>query len=194
MGFEITDGTGKGNSAAVDGTNRVLTRAITESIFEEASEDGNAYFIGAPLITVVNASTENAIIYFKNNGDEPIIMGDFFVIAEETLGGSPNMLRLNWYKNPTGISSGTTATPLNQNFGSSKSLDSDFLYGAAGSTVSGGSLVATLPMPIGEYNIVPANLVLEKGSSLAITVSAPAGNTSMPVTVGSRVIAYEERY
>jgi hypothetical protein len=34
MGFEITDGTGKGNSAGVDRTNRLLVRNVSETIFQ----------------------------------------------------------------------------------------------------------------------------------------------------------------
>lgn len=193
MGFEITDGTGKGNSAGVDRTNRLLVRNVSETIFQNAAEEGEAFFIGTPIITATTAG-ESALIYIKNNEDDQLVLGSFFLIAEATASGSPNMFRINWYRNPTSISSGTAIPALNQNFGSSNTLDADIEYGAEGSTVTGGSLAATLSFPIGQFNQLDANLVLEKGSSVAITVTPPAGNTNMPVQFGARSIKYIEQY
>jgi len=192
MGFEISDGTGKGNGAAVDATNRLLVRSIGETIFQNAAEDGEAYFIGTPIITATTAG-ESALIYIKNNEDEKLVLGRFFLIAEET-NSSTKMFRVNWYKNPTSISSGTATQALNQNFGSSNTLDADIEYGAEGSTVTGGALAATLSFPIGEFNDFEANLILEKGSSFAITITPPTGNSGMPVQFGTRTIRYIEQY
>ena len=193
MGLKIQDGTGKGNLAGITSNNRILTSSVNESQFEFAAEEGDAYFIGVPLITLTNAA-ESAVAYIKNNGDEPLILGRFFLIAESTASGAPNMFRVNWYKNPTSISSGTATQALNQNFGSSKTLEIDVEYGAQGSTVTGGALAATLSFPIGEFNDFEANLILPKGASLVITVTPPAGNTSMPVQFGTRAIKYIKTY
>lgn len=193
MGFQITDGKGSGKKAGVDLSNKILTRSTTESIFDEAAEEGLANFVGTPLITLTNAA-ESAVFFIKNNEDDDIIMENFFFVAEATTGGSPNMFRVSWYKNPTSISSGTAVTPLNQNFGSSRVLDATVQYGAQGSTVTGGSNVAILSFPIGELNDIPAKLILPKGSSLAITVTPPTGNTSMSVQFGARTILYEKKY
>lgn len=193
MGFEITDGTGKGNSAGVDQTGRLLVRSVNETIFQNAAEEGDAYFIGSPIITATTAG-ESALLYVKNNEDSPLVLGDFFITAEATTGGSPSMFRINWYKNPTSISSGTAIPALNQNFGSSDTLDADIQYGVEGSTVTGGSLAATLSFPIGQFNNFNANLILEKGSSFVVTVTPPAGNTNMPVQFGTRSIKYVEQY
>lgn len=193
MGFQILDGTGKGRKAGVDTTNKLLARATVESIFDEAAEDGLANFVGTPLITLTNAA-ESAIFFIENNEDDDIIMENFFFVAEATTGGSPNMFRVSWYKNPTSISSGTAITPLNQNFGSSRELDATVEYGAQGSAVTGGTNAAILSFPIGVFNDIPAKLILPKGTSLAITVTPPTSNTSMPVQFGARTILYEERY
>jgi hypothetical protein len=193
MGFEITDGLGSGRSAGVDTTNKLLSRATIESIFDEAVENGDAYFVGTPLITLTNAA-ESAVFILENNEEDDLIFENFFFIAEATTGGSPNMFRANFYKNATSISSGTALTPLNQNFGSSKTLDATTQYGAQGSAVTGGSLVATLSFPIGVFNDTAAKLILPKGSSVAITITPPTSNTSMPVQFGARTILYKERY
>jgi hypothetical protein len=148
MGFEITDGTGKGNSVGVTSNNRILTSTISENQFQYAAEEGDAYFFGTPIITA-SGTTETGLIIVTNNEDEPVIIGNFFFIAEEAASGSPSMFRANWYKNPTAINNGTS-----------------FYF--------------------------DANLVLEKGSSVGISVTPPAGNTNMPVQVGFRTIKYEE--
>jgi hypothetical protein len=166
MGFEITDGTGKGNSAGVDVTGRLLTRSITESIFQNAAEEGEAFFIGTPLITATTAN-ESALIYIKNNENSPLILGSFFLTAENS-NATVQMFRVNWYKNPTSITGGTATVALNQNFGSSETLDVDIEYGAEASGIVGGTLSATLSFPIGQFNQFDANLVLEKGSSVEI--------------------------
>lgn len=193
MGFQIEDGTGKGRQVGVDTTNKLLARATVESIFDEAVEEGLANFVGTPLITLTNAA-ESAIFYIKNNEDIDIIFENFFFVAEATTGGSPNMFRVSWYKNPTSISSGTAVTPLNQNFGSSRVLDATVEYGAQGSAVTGGSNAATLSFPIGVFNDIKAKLILPKGTSFAVTITPPTSNTSMPVQFGARTILYEERY
>lgn len=190
MGFEITDGTGKGYSAGVDSKNRILTSTINETTFQHAAEIGEAYFIGTPQINLTNASG-SAIFFIENNEDKPLILGQFFIIAEATTGGSPNIFRATWYKNPTSISSATNTVALNQNFGSSNELNATIQYGAQGSTVTGGGVAAILSFPIGQFNQIEANLVLEKGSSFALVVTPPAGNTSMNVQFGSRSILFD---
>lgn len=193
MGFQIIDGRGSGKRVGVDTQNRMLTQTINETLFQHAAEEGDAYFIGTPLINLTNTA-ESAVIIIKNNEDSPLILGEFFLIAEATTGGSPNMFRVSWYKNPTSISSGTNTSGLNQEFGSSKVLDATIQYGVQGSAVTGGGLAAILSFPIGQFNKIDANLVLPKGSSFAITVTPPSGNTSMNVQFGTRAIKYIQTY
>lgn len=193
MGFEITDGLGTGRTVGVDSSNKMLTRSTTESIFDEAVENGLANFVGTPLVTLTDAA-ESAIFFIKNNENTDLILENFFFMATATTGGATSTFQVNWYRNPTSISSPTTSTPLNQNFGSSNTLDATVQYGAQGSTVTGGTNAASLNMQIGELIDIPAKLILPKGSSLAITVTPPTSNTSMPVQFGARTILYVERY
>ncbi len=189
MGFQIQDGTGKGYIAGVTSKNRLATATINETTFQHAAEQGEAFFLGTPTITLTTA-TPSAIFFIENNEDKPLIIGEFIIMADATTGGSPNTFKVSWYKNPTDIS-GTLSSGLNQNFGSSNELDATIKYGAQGSAVTGGTLSATISFPIGMFNTLEANLVLEKGSSFAIVVTPPTGNTSMPVTFGGRSILFD---
>ena len=192
MGFQILDGKGKGAKAGVGSDNRLLVSSINETIFQYSAEEGDAYFLGTPLVTLTTAG-ENAIFFYDHNEDDPLIVENFFTTATTT-NGTPNMYAVNFYKNPTAMSVATSSVALNQNFGSSNTLDGTLQYGASGSAFTGGTLVASLYVPVGEYNVIPANLVLQKGNSWGISITPPAGNTSMPVQFGARSIVYEEKY
>lgn len=185
MGFQIQDGIGTSKKASVDMTNRLATRAITETFFDEGAFNGNAYFIGTPLVNL-NSTTASAIFYIKNNEEKDLVFDNFFLIAESTTGGSPSVFRSIWYKNPTSISPAFDTNPLNQNFGSSQELDATTHYGTQSATFTGGTVVAQLSFPIGVFNDIPAKLVLPKGSSFGISIQAPTGNTSMNVQFGAR--------
>lgn len=193
MGFQLLDGTGSGKKAKIDSSNKLQVRSVIEPEFTEAAANGEAFFLGTPLVNLTNAA-ESAIFFCENNEDKDLIFENFFFVAEATTGGSPDMFRVSWYKNPTSISSPTATTPLNQNFGSSKELDVTLQYGAQGSTVTGGTNVALLSFPIGQFNnLQPARLVLKKGNSFALTVTPPTGNTSMDVQFGARTFLFTER-
>ena len=192
MGLQILDGTGKGAKAGVGSDNRLLVSAINETIFQYAAEEGEAYFLGTPLVTLTNAA-ESAIFFYDHNEDDPLIVENFFTTATTT-NGTPTMYAVNFYKNPTSLDTPTATTPLNQNFGSSNTLDGTLQYGAQGAAFVGGTLVATLYVPVGQYNVIPANLVLQKGNSWGVSITPPTGNTSMPVQFGARSIVYEEKY
>lgn len=191
MGFIIQDGTGKGFNAGVDSTNRVLTRTVGETIFENSAEKGEAYFIGTPLVTLTNAAA-SGIFLIVNNEDFDIIFDNFYVIAEST-NATVQMFKTVWHQSSTALSSSVLVTPLNQNFGSSKVLDATVVSGVQGSTFTGGNIVAQLSFPIGQFNQLNGSLVLPKGSSFGIGIIPPTGNTSMPVQFAGRAYRYIQK-
>ena len=198
MGFNLEDGTGKGNSVGVDATNRLLVRSIQESVFQNAAEEGDAYFAGTPLINYTNTN-EVDVIYLKNDGDDTLVLGNFLFMAEVANATGPTRITpafytLSWYKNVTGITNGTAFSPLNQSFGSSQTLEGVFEYGDGATATALTGPVATLSFPTEVFQNFEANLVLEKGSSLAITITPPATNVDMNFYFGTRMINYIEQY
>jgi len=191
MGFEITDGTGNGNSVGVNNNNRLLTRSVSEDTFQRSAEEGSAYFAGAP-ITDISVDTEVAVLHIKNNEDEPLVLGNFLFMSEDSSVGANSYYTVKWYRNEGGMSNGTAFTPLNQNFGSSKTLDGTFEYGNGSTSTISGTFVAALSFPTGVFQSFAANLVLEKGSEVVFTVQAPATNSSMNFYLGTRLIKYDE--
>ena len=189
MGFQIQDGKGSGYIAGVDSTNRLQTRSISESIFQTSTRLGESFFLGTPLVTLTTSGT-SAIIFIENDESIDLLLEEGYFISEDAVGSSLNMFRTTWYKNSTDIL-GTSVPPLNQNFGSSVELDSIIKYGSHLAGVSGGTVVAQLSFPIKQFNSLETNLILPKGSSLAIAVNAPAGTTSMPIQIGFKAIKFK---
>lgn len=200
MGFNIEDGTGRGTAAGVDTTNRLLVRNVGETIFQNAAEEGEAFFAGTPIIEYTTA-TEIAVLHLVNNGNDPLVLGNFLLMAETANATGPTRITpafytISWYRNAGGMTNSTAFTPLNQNWGSSAVLEGNFSYGDGATSVISGSPtpVATLSFPTEVLHNFEANLVLEKGSELCITITPPATNISMRFWFGTRLIRYIERY
>lgn len=189
MGFQIQDGKGTGYIAGVDSTNRLQTRTISESLFQTSTKNGDAFFLGSPPITLTSSGS-SAVIFIQNDGDVDLLLQEGIFTSGDASGSSLNVFTTTWYKNPTDIL-GTTVTPLNQNFGSSLELDAVVKYGSHLAGVSGGTVVAQLLFPIKQFNKLETDLVLTKGSSLAISVNAPQGTTSMPVQIGFKCLKFK---
>ena len=88
--------------------------------------------------------------------------------------------------NPSGgtlISGGTEFEPVNLNLGNSKELAVLAIYGAEGSTVSGGdTLTPGLIVDDKRDQIFSGGpIVISTGVSLALSIKPPAGNTSMNI-------------
>ena len=78
MGFEITDGTGTGNSVRVSPKKRMLVEAITTNSISSSSQDGgNAFSVGTEGIVGATLAdgAESALFYAKNNDDRDLIVG-----------------------------------------------------------------------------------------------------------------------
>ena len=68
MSEQIIDGTGSGKKAMVDKDNRLHTHAVSETIVENSSKNGDSYNINTGTINLTSA-TKSAVLYFKNNGN-----------------------------------------------------------------------------------------------------------------------------
>ncbi len=87
----------------------------------------------------------------------------------------------------TCVGRGTSFEPANFNFGSAKTLTSSCLKGAEGLTATGGTqgFISTISPASGTRVLIPFDsVILTPGSSLAVIVTPPSGNTSMNIQVG----------
>ncbi len=187
----IDDGTGSGNKSKVDSDNRLHTNAITRTELELAVLLGNAFNVNTGLITLTNAGVNNGIVYYKNTGNEDLIISEILIIIGSSTGGSGDGT-INVYKNPTTgtLISGTLAVEsnVNRNFSNFKSLSADLYKGATATTVTNGDVFgSTVRNGSSVINFTSSPISLGKGNSLAITYSPPAGNTSQSIRIATTI-------
>ena len=97
----IDDGTGSGYKAKVDSDNRVHTNAISREEVVQSVFLGNGYNINTGAVTITNDTTDNAIFYLKNNGNDDLIVHEILIILGTSTGGVGDGT-LKVFRNPTG--------------------------------------------------------------------------------------------
>ena len=183
----IKDGTGTGNTAKVDSKNRIRSLSTIETGGTEAALDGNLYNVNTFTINLTSAN-QSALLYIKNTNADSWVINRVFYNAGVSTGGTGDFLA-EVVANPTAgtlISAGTDITPYNLNFGSSKILTATTKKGAEGSTVTDGEIRVGTIIPTSGTRVLIAfdSIIMDPGSSLAVTVTPQTGNTSMNIQVG----------
>jgi len=185
----IDDGTGSGYKAKVDSDNRVHTNAISREEVVQSVFLGNGYNINTGAVTITNDTTDNAIFYLKNNGNDDLIVHEILIILGTSTGGVGDGT-LKVFRNPTGgtIISGASAVEanVNRNFSTSNSLSVDAFKGATGSTLTGGNTLGSTNRS-GEsvINFTSTPFLLKKGNTMGITWAAAPSNTSQTVRIAT---------
>lgn len=180
--MKIEDGTGQSFSAEVDKTKKLNTRAVTQTEQLEASKDGKSYQVGSGVINLTSAG-ESAVIYLKNNEEKALLLTGVNITSTAMTGSSANVFLAKIYTGSTGLSSSTAQTALNNNFGNSNVLDADIEAGAEAATVTNGTAAGAFYIPSETFFNTDIAWVLPKGSTIAVSVTPGASNTSMNVTV-----------
>lgn len=187
MTFILKSGS-DGNTAKVDDDNRLHTFATSQSESTTKALTGHSFNINTGTINLTSANT-SALMYLKNTDAVDWTLSRVFYNAETSTGGSGGWLA-DVRANPTGgtlLSSGTAFNPFNFNFGSVKTLTSTCLKGAEASTATGGTsgAVSTIVPSSGTRVLIGFDsVILTPGSSMAIEITPPTGNTSMDIQVG----------
>jgi len=180
--MKIDDGTGTGFQVKVDSSNRLLTESVTETEQLEAAVRGDSYQVGSGPITLTSAN-ESAVLFFKNNEDKDVIITAVNVTSSKQTGSSAGVFLAKLYTSGTALSAGAAQVPLNNKFGSSQLLTATVQAGQEAATVTGG--VASGAFYVQEAMFFNTNTawVFPKGSTIAMSVTPGASNTSATVTV-----------
>ena len=189
MAEQIIDGTGTGKRAKIDSTNHLATRSITEKESLESAVNGNQYLVTSGGMALTSAAA-SAVLYFKNAEDFPLVLNRIIFGAAVSTNGTTNVCAVAVTVNPTGLGSGSgnPAVGVNSNFGSSNTLTlTSSEIGQQGATVTGGTAGPTLFFPDKLTSTFDTDIVLPKGSSIAIAVTPPASNTSLVVAASINV-------
>jgi len=179
MSVLIGDGTGKGNNVKVDANNRLHVQAVSEDEAIQASEQGNAYNLNTGLMSITGDAT---LMYIKNNEDLDMVIEALAIGSFEGITHSDDPY-LTVVRNPTGgdlISDATVSGVLNanRNFGSNKTATVNFYKGKVSGTVTGGEDLALLQVTPGGRSFYTINMILPKGSSMAVKLTANASSGS----------------
>ncbi len=189
MEMKVTDATGTGQGAKVDGEKRLHVDSVSRTQIQRAALQGNAYNISTGSITLTNAN-ESAVLYMANDGDFPLIVSIIGVRIGTSTGGTGNAT-IRIYKNSTGGTIVSNASALgsnsNLNLGSAKILDGDYFKGAQGDTITGGTVLsvtqtAVFTDPV-QFVFGDAGVIVPKGTNIAVTFQPPTSNTSQSVLV-----------
>ena len=187
--MKIEDGTGSGKLARVDDNQRLYTDAITESIKDAETENGNAYNLNTGDVTLTSAA-KTTVFYFKNNEDKDYHLTAFIYNLGNSTGGSGDV-KMDVIKNPTTGDIITNANDVemisNINYGSSSTLDANVYKGATGETVVNGdiSISTRSASNTGRIFIGLGIIVVPKGSSIAVDYTPPSGNTSQTIQIAA---------
>jgi len=163
--------------------------ARTESLAEAETVEGWGFVISTPVISLTNASTENALVWIKNTSENDTYLVTHIELAlgNSTSGtgdGTAKILR----KPDAGtvVSDESAATSSNRNFGQSKSLLGLFYAAsAAGKTLTGGTVHETelLASPAGIHELLHESIALEPGSSFGVSWTTQASNSAQSAIV-----------
>ena len=184
-----------GDKAKVTPEGLLRTYSVSESIVENAAENGDSYNINTGTIALTGNATTSAVLYLKNNGSNDLHISTIGYLLGNSTSGTGD-LTLEVIRNPTAgtIVSGATNVyvNVNKNAGSSETLAVDSFKGAEGLTLTGGdswytSLLAGAARP---YAISTGTLVITPGSSIGVNITTHSGNTAMNVQVFFSLIEY----
>lgn len=170
--MRILDGKGRGNVAEVGADNRLKVQSVTETLSLHEAEEGNAYNINTGLISITGDAT---LTYLNNTGDSDIVIEAIALGSFEGITHSDDPY-ITLVKNPTGgdLISDATAVSMNQNrnFSSSNTLTADAYKGKVSGTLTGGNDIAILQVTPGGRSYYTIGLILGKGASLGIKLTA----------------------
>lgn len=178
MSVTVKDGTGTGKLAKVGGDNRLHTESVTAAESLQAAKESDAYNINTGLISITGDAT---LVYVKNNEDKDLIIEAIALGSFEGITHSDDPY-ITIVRNPTGgdLILDATAVSMNQNrnFGSANTLSVDAYKGKVSGTLTGGNDLAILQATPGSRSYYTINLVLEKGSSMGVKLTANASSGS----------------
>lgn len=180
--MKIGDGSGKGIEAKVGSDNRLWVEAISRSEQLQASSEGNSYQIGTGLMTLTSAN-ESAVLLLVNNEDRAMKITAVNATSSAMTGSSANVYLIKVYRKGTALSAGVASAAGNNNFGSTKSLDATIETGGEAQTITDGVAAGGFYIPNDTFFHTELAWTLPKGSSMSITVTPGASNTSMPLSI-----------
>lgn len=181
MATIIEDGTGAGYALGINSRGRLLANATTEerAVFNSAN-DGLTFNVSTDYLTITGVtSQEDGLLYMKNESDLKMYIHHIKVWC----GTASQFTKIKVYRNPTSgtlITSAINANVSNLNFGSANAFEGLYYQGDGSNlTITGGEVLGRHYLGVGMQQSLMqmwmGSVVLEKGTSIAVTAEAPNG-------------------
>lgn len=181
---KIEDGTGTGSLVAVSTTNRMLVSAETTSSLAVASATRQDAFVASTEQEVALTAGTSAVLLVKNDSPFPLAVGNISASTDTEC-------VITLYRDPgttgTIVSSGTSVTPAQLNFGSSKQFTGEAYRGADGLTIGVVTDVVALGRVQPGFVLLPLSgaIILNTSDTIGVTVTASAATiVSVNMTLG----------
>lgn len=180
----ITDGSGAGYKARVDQQQRVHTFSTGQSLLASKAQTNQGFSLTS--FGFLTDDTKNAVLYFKNNDPNVnlILAGITFALGQSDAEGA---IVSRFHASPdshtlTSLNSFPAASML---IGNAKTPVGTFLgANGGGQTVSSATEVPLLSVSSpGTFTPFLGPFVYPQGRDFAISLQAPAGNTSLEYSV-----------
>ena len=185
----IENGGGAPQAWAKVGTdNRLWTKSLSFTEYENASLEGKAFNVNTGLITLTGTG-ENACIYIKNNRSEDLFLEGFFTGVATRSGTVSDSAVVKVYRNPTGgtiVDDQSAVTLVNRNTGSNETFTDVIAYkaSASGKTLTGQDSEPVLLHIQGSNSRVFGNvfLAVPRGGSVGVTIDLNTDGSSLIYT------------
>jgi len=176
----IKDGSGAGYLARVGPSNKLdVSARVNDRIYYASKDDGKAFIVQFELTQISGGTTEN-VGYITYTGTERLNIKQVTLTSEDA-----GMTKFGIWKNPTTLSGGATATPVNLNFGSNNSSSTTCIEDADGTaiTITGGSSLYTVRTNGPDSKIIPFYDAIILGTNDTIAIKGNATTTGSKIRV-----------
>lgn len=171
MSEEILDGTGKGYTAKVDSSNRLMTFSITEQ--EDKYLNINFGDVFSVHFSVTPAGANDYFFYFKNTGTKTVSLTDVRISSS-----AATNVTLEHVSGTPSYTSDTDLTPTNRNLGSSKTITGTIKSDTDTTGLTSEGVLFHIECPVADtlYHLrTSSNIVIPQGSSIALKRVAASG-------------------
>ncbi len=178
----------------VDDTNRLLTRAVSKGEDVDAALRSDGFSISSGNVTLTNAATA-AIILFQNDEIRDFIATLLLINISDSAGSTSTTVEV-LIDTDIGSSlvmasgSGNPVDQANLIVGSQKTIANTSEKGLEGASITGTD-PNTSYAKTGVTSASDVFAIFPKGTAFAVSVTPPAANTSMVVSV--RVVGYLDK-
>lgn len=170
--------------ASVDNTHRLLTRTVSKDESIDAILRGDGFAIETTVVNL-NTATASAILLYQNDENRDLIAVELGLNFSDSTGSATDAVAVDIATGTDLVMIGGSSNPVITGsliIGTPSTLDNTSEIGAQGASITGGfSTRSYFKSGITSDDTVFA--VFPKGSAIAITVTPPAGNSSMDVNI-----------